>query len=233
MAVMKLIKRLIIPKMILIVFISITSFAGWEKDNIGWWYKHQDGSYTKSNWEQINGKYYYFDNNGYMLHDTKTPDGYMVGADGVWIESIVPSKTSKSKEEAEESITYLTSTSGNNHIVRPEEIVTNKYYGPGKEEKEEDKKSSRKNKKNSSKSKSKYETIYNAYKERIETSDGDVDSVSEIYVEGLEKMAGICVDNKLNDYNTYKKWGVKLQDAATDKAGGELSKKYDVSEYVN
>ena len=169
-----------------------------------------------------------------MLHDTKTPDGYMVGDDGAWIESIVPSKSSKPKEEEpEETVTYLSSASDNiNNIVRPEEIVTNKYYGPGKEEKEEDKKSSKKNKNNSSKSKSRYETIYNVYKKRIDRSDGDVDSVSEICVEGIEKMAEVCVDNNLSDYKTYEKWGVKLQDVATDKAGGELAKQNKISSYV-
>ncbi|NCB94532.1 MAG: hypothetical protein EOM40_18555 [Clostridia bacterium] len=32
-----------------------------------WWYRHSDGSYTKSNWEKIDGKWYYFDAAGWMM----------------------------------------------------------------------------------------------------------------------------------------------------------------------
>lgn len=45
---------------------SPASNTGWIKDNIGWWYKHKDGSYTKSDWEKIGGAWYYFDAKGYM-----------------------------------------------------------------------------------------------------------------------------------------------------------------------
>lgn len=38
----------------------------WLQDEVGWWYKHADGSYTKCDWEQIDGKWYYFDYKGYM-----------------------------------------------------------------------------------------------------------------------------------------------------------------------
>lgn len=38
----------------------------WIQDSTGWWYKHTDGSYTKCDWEQIDGKWYYFDYKGYM-----------------------------------------------------------------------------------------------------------------------------------------------------------------------
>ena len=31
-----------------------------------WWYKHSDGSYTKADWEKIDGKWYYFDYKGWM-----------------------------------------------------------------------------------------------------------------------------------------------------------------------
>ena len=31
------------------------------------WYRHADGSYTKNDWELINGKYYRFDNEGWMV----------------------------------------------------------------------------------------------------------------------------------------------------------------------
>lgn len=31
-----------------------------------WWYKHVDGSYTKADWEKINGEWYYFDYKGWM-----------------------------------------------------------------------------------------------------------------------------------------------------------------------
>ena len=41
--------------------------AKWIQTNGKWWYKHQDGSYTKNNFELINGKWYFFDGNGYMV----------------------------------------------------------------------------------------------------------------------------------------------------------------------
>ena len=31
-----------------------------------WWYKHNDGTYTKNGWEYISGKWYYFDGSGWM-----------------------------------------------------------------------------------------------------------------------------------------------------------------------
>ena len=81
------------------------SAEGWEKDETGWWYRYADGNYPSSRWAKINGKWYFFDENGYMktgwikyktkwyycdesgamLTGTETPDGYSVGADGVWI----------------------------------------------------------------------------------------------------------------------------------------------------
>ena len=32
-----------------------------------WWYRHADGSYTRSGWELINGSLYYFDSAGWMV----------------------------------------------------------------------------------------------------------------------------------------------------------------------
>lgn len=77
--------------------------GSWKQDETGWWYANADGSYTVSNWQQINGKWYFFNDRGYMatgwvdwngaryycdlengdmLSNTVTPDGYTVGADG-------------------------------------------------------------------------------------------------------------------------------------------------------
>ncbi len=41
--------------------------TGWIQSGSRWWYCHNDGSYTKSNWELINGKWYYFDAFGWMM----------------------------------------------------------------------------------------------------------------------------------------------------------------------
>ena len=41
--------------------------AKWILDGRGWWYRHKDGSYTRSNWEVIGGQWYYFDADGYMV----------------------------------------------------------------------------------------------------------------------------------------------------------------------
>ncbi len=68
---------------------TIVSFAGeWRQNGVGWWYQNDDGSYPLSSWKEIDGKQYYFNASGYMLHDTTTPDGYQVGSDGAWIKDV-------------------------------------------------------------------------------------------------------------------------------------------------
>lgn len=46
---------------------KLSATAEWIKDSTGWWYKHADGSYTKSDWEKIDGYWYYFNGSGYMV----------------------------------------------------------------------------------------------------------------------------------------------------------------------
>ena len=41
--------------------------AGWVQSGNRWWYRHADGSYTKSGWEMIKGQWYLFDRDGWML----------------------------------------------------------------------------------------------------------------------------------------------------------------------
>lgn len=72
-----------------IVSASTVSYAGeWKQDNVGWWYQNDDGTHPTSTWKEIDGKYYYFNYFGYMLHDTTTSDGYYVGSDGAWTQDI-------------------------------------------------------------------------------------------------------------------------------------------------
>ena len=65
---------------------SMSSLAGeWKQNETGWQYQNDDGSYAANGWQEISGKQYYFDANGYMLHDTTTPDGQQVGNDGALV----------------------------------------------------------------------------------------------------------------------------------------------------
>lgn len=78
--------KLLIATLCMSSIMSMTAMAGqWKQDSIGWWYQNDNGSYPANQWLEIDGKQYYFDSNGYMLHDTTTPDGYKVGSDGAWI----------------------------------------------------------------------------------------------------------------------------------------------------
>ena len=84
----KSITKVLLVTIVLMASISIVSYAGeWKQDAAGWWYQNDNGGYPVSQWQEINGKQYYFDSNGYMMANTTTPDGYKVGADGAWIES--------------------------------------------------------------------------------------------------------------------------------------------------
>ena len=78
----------------------------WMRNEIGWWYQYANGSYPANGWLQISGVWYCFDSagamrtgwsqdgnawyycnsSGAMLANTRTPDGYYVGANGAWIQ---------------------------------------------------------------------------------------------------------------------------------------------------
>lgn len=49
--------------------------AKWIKTSGRWRYRHEDGSYTKSDFEKIGGKTYYFDESGYMTTGWQRVDG--------------------------------------------------------------------------------------------------------------------------------------------------------------
>ena len=54
---------------------------GWKRNIKGWWFELEGGDYLKDTWMRINGKWYYFDTNGYMLYDCYV-DGYYLKPDG-------------------------------------------------------------------------------------------------------------------------------------------------------
>lgn len=49
--------------------------AQWKKDETGWKYQRADGSYVANQWDQINGNWYHFDQNGYMETGWKKLNG--------------------------------------------------------------------------------------------------------------------------------------------------------------
>lgn len=79
-------------------WMAITAFAGtWQMGdgaNQGkWWYDNGNGAHTSSGWQWIDGngdgiaESYYFDENGWLLVSTTTPDGYIVNANGEWVQN--------------------------------------------------------------------------------------------------------------------------------------------------
>jgi hypothetical protein len=84
--------KLLFAALILSITISSTSFAGeWTQDGKGWRYNNDDGSYEVNKWQWIDGngdgvsEKYYFDEDGYCLIDTTTPDGSIVDSNGALV----------------------------------------------------------------------------------------------------------------------------------------------------
>jgi len=78
-------KKLIASSLIVVSVLALNSIgasASWKQDNVGWW--NTEGSSYSTGWRTIDGKWYYFNSNGYMAHDTII-DGYKLGSDGAWV----------------------------------------------------------------------------------------------------------------------------------------------------
>ena len=62
--------------------------AKWKKDDDGYyWLEYSDGSYPTNQWLEIDGKWYYFDSEGYMVTGRQWLGGksYSFGTDGHWL----------------------------------------------------------------------------------------------------------------------------------------------------
>ncbi len=71
---------------------SSTAFAGqWQNQGGRFWWQNDDGSYPVSTWQWLDGdqdgvaEQYYFDENGYLLVNTTTPDQRTVNENGAWV----------------------------------------------------------------------------------------------------------------------------------------------------
>lgn len=104
-------KKQIVTGLFVGALLSISTTAAaiagtWQTDMNGWWYSNDDGTWPSACWQWIDGdgdgisECYYFDERGYCLMDTVTPDGNMVNGNGAWIEfGKVKTKTSSATKE--------------------------------------------------------------------------------------------------------------------------------------
>ena len=73
---------------LLAVGASMTSFAGWEKDEDGiWHYYDSDDEMVEDEWRKDGSKWFYLDEDGNMATDTWVDDDYYVGADGAMVKN--------------------------------------------------------------------------------------------------------------------------------------------------
>ncbi|MBS6519068.1 MAG: hypothetical protein KH353_12995, partial [Clostridium sp.] len=67
---------------------SMTSFAGWEKDEDGiWHYYDSDDEMVEGEWRKDGSKWFYLDEDGNMATDTWVDDEYYVGEDGAMVKN--------------------------------------------------------------------------------------------------------------------------------------------------
>lgn len=98
---MKKFKTLVIAALLLITIFAFNTKASafdgthWVQRDKGWRYELSTKWYL-TGWQWIADTWYYFDEDGYMLYDTYTPDGYYVCPNGQWIPNYKPTNTNVS-----------------------------------------------------------------------------------------------------------------------------------------
>ena len=110
-------KKVLVTAAIMTAAMNMTVFAaGWQQNANGWWYATNESGteWYADGWQWIDGNQdgtaecYYFDENGYILANTVTPDGYYVNADGAWIiDGQVQTAQISSGEENEEKFPLI------------------------------------------------------------------------------------------------------------------------------
>jgi hypothetical protein len=147
-----------------------TSFAAWMSDGNGWWFDNGNGTWPASCWLWIDGNQdgqaecYYFQQNGYIMLNSTTPDGYIVDANGAWVADGVVQKR----------YTTVSTNNNNNKVSTTNNNKTSNTTKKDKKKKEE--KSSQSTKKESEYNKS-TQTEDTASKESTKATKKELDSV--------------------------------------------------------
>ncbi len=78
--------------------------TSWKEDEKGWRVLRADGTWLANEWYQApdSGLWYYIGADGYMMTNSLTPDGYYVGADGVWAEEQPAAQQEQSQQEQQQ-----------------------------------------------------------------------------------------------------------------------------------
>ena len=63
--------------------------ASWRQNRNGWWWQEDNGSWPAGQWRNIDGTWYAFDTNGYMVSNCYVKSlteemYYWINRDGVW-----------------------------------------------------------------------------------------------------------------------------------------------------
>lgn len=118
--------------------LSMTSFAGeWKQDASGRWYQNDNGSYPVSAWQWIDdnndgtAECYYFNEMGYLLTDTTTPDNCCVNSDGAWIVDGIVQTQNTSAPTAQESAATTDSTVPQSNTVWLSRTGSKYHRDPG------------------------------------------------------------------------------------------------------
>lgn len=182
--------KLFVATLAISAAMTTTALAGeWKQDQTGWWYQNDDGSYTKSGWHTIDGKSYYFGDDGYMFHDCVTPDGYSVGADGAWIENLHTPSVSYDESTYQGILDSYTAK-----LKAATPTLISEYEAEAKQ--------------NS-----------NGLSGLAEIANAKVSKSAEIVNEGVGKMAEIYYNSGSGKYSEYEEWAGKLYDIYMEEAG--------------
>jgi hypothetical protein len=99
------------------LLIPISANAEWKQDSNQKWWNSEDNSWSVG-WKEINSKWYYFGQDGYLLQNTTTLDGFKVDNNGVWIQNITTTNTnSNNATNTSSTNNAVSSTSNSNNLT--------------------------------------------------------------------------------------------------------------------
>ncbi|AGF58212.1 hypothetical protein B0P06_003475 [Clostridium saccharoperbutylacetonicum] len=116
--------------MSLLAINPIVAHAEWRQDSNGWW--NTEGSSWSVGWRQIDGKWYYFNADGYMAHDT-TIEGYYLNSNGAWINNVAAQNSTSYNSNSSSSASKQYVDSNGQGLIKGSKskiyhVPNSKYY---------------------------------------------------------------------------------------------------------